>query len=84
VESSSLVTGESSSVNIALCNIAEARCNYVQEQSVIRRIPKISSLNIYSNVKLNSGKKLSAIVLSTEEAGRQSGEDTVYENCNDS
>jgi hypothetical protein len=47
-----LVAGERS-INIALCNVAEARCYYVQKQSVIRRIPEISSLNVYSNVKLN-------------------------------
>lgn len=40
-------------INIALYNVAQARCNYDQKQSVIRRIPEISSLNIYSNVKLN-------------------------------
>jgi hypothetical protein len=48
-----LVARESSSINIALCNVAEARCNCVQKQSVIRRIPQILSLNVYSNMKLN-------------------------------
>jgi len=28
-----LVTGESSSINIALCNVAETRCNYVQNKT---------------------------------------------------
>jgi len=47
-----LVAVEASSTNIALCNVAEARCNYVQKQS-FTGIPEISSLNIYFKVKLN-------------------------------
>jgi hypothetical protein len=48
-----LVAAESSSINIALCNVAEARFNCVQKQSVIRRILEILSLKVYSNMKLN-------------------------------
>lgn len=80
-----MVAGESSRINIALCNVAEARCNYVQKQSVIRRIPEISSLNIYSNVKLNrtTARKRSAIVLTPEESGQQADEDSVSGNSKD-
>lgn len=81
-----MLTVESSSINIALCNVAETRCNCVQKQSVIRRIPEISSLNIYCNVKLNrtQQEKLSVIVLTTEEAGQQADDYSVSGNCNDS
>ena len=57
-----------------------------KNQSVIRRIREISSLNIYSNVKLNrtQQEKISAIVLTTEEADQQADEYSVSGNCNDS